>query len=72
MALQVATQPRPEADTTRPEHHVVYLRSVDCGAVGCREPASSWMRCMTCKRIVARCGPHARNLDQQTQEHCRG
>jgi len=63
-------QPPAEADTTTNEHHVIYLRVIDCGAKGCRDRAGQWMRCPTCKQLVARCGQHKDRLPQQTKEHC--
>lgn len=72
MITKVSDTKVAEADTTRPEHHVVYLRVVSCGAPGCSDRAGNWMRCATCKSLVARCGLHNRHLPQTTKEHCHG
>lgn len=58
-----------EYDSTRPEHHVIYLRKLDCSTTRCGEPATMWRRCR-CKKLVAACGPHGRDLERQIKEHC--
>jgi hypothetical protein len=58
-----------ERDTTRPEHHVVFLRWVACGAKGCKDRAHRWMRCR-CGELVARCGAHDQRLSEQRDGHC--
>lgn len=53
-----------------PEEHLVLMRKVPCGAPGCPEVASRRQRCRRCWNVVARCGAHDQNLDQETKEHC--
>lgn len=36
----------------------------------CGEPASTLRRCK-CGEVIARCGAHDRDMDQQLKDHCK-
>jgi hypothetical protein len=66
----MSDQPLTPASAMR-ERHLVELAGKRIRCDSCRDPASLFMRCMVCRRILARCGTHERGLSADRDACCR-